>query len=156
MAQKKRKVKRAKPRKRKRPLTTKQRSIIAKRAWRKRKAREKAELKLFKQKIAEGKKKVVNFVPDLDLDNIKRVEKSFSDALKVTQILPDSEFRRTVVEAINKYVESEMFEEDDETKIRARLIVAESDGRLNEEAQLCADEYDMDITEVYTLWISPK
>lgn len=156
MAQKKRKVKRAKPRKRKRPLTSKQRSIIAKRAWRKRKAREKAELKLFKQKIAEGKKKVVEFVPNLDLDNIKRVERSFSDALKIAQVLPDSEFRQTVVEAINRYVESEMMEEDDETKIRARLIVAESEGRIDDEAKICSEEYDMDIRDVYTLWISPK
>ncbi len=156
MAQKKRKVKRAKPRKRKKPLTSKQRSLIAKRAWRKRKAREKAELKLFRQKIAEGKKKVINFVPDLDLENIQRVERSFSDAIKVAQHIPPGETRETVIQAINKYIESEMFEEDDETKIRARLIVAESEGRIDDEAQRCAEDFDMDVREVYTLWISPK
>jgi hypothetical protein len=156
MAQKKSKVKRAKPRKRKKPLTSKQRSIIAKRAWRKRKAREKAELKEFRRKIREGKRKVIDYVPNLDLAHIKKVENSLSDVLKVTQSLSPSEFKETLIATINKYVESEMMEEDDETKIRARLIVAESEGRLDDEAQNCADEFDMDVREVYTLWISPK
>ncbi len=149
MAQKKRKVKRAKPRKRKRPLTAKQRSRAAKKGWKTRKAR----LKAFRAKIDTGRDKVRALVPELDTVKKDIFERGIYFAIKQ---LPKEDQEAALANIINAYVNAEMMEEDDETRIRARLLIADSEGRLDDEVLVCATEFDMDVREVYTLWISPK
>lgn len=149
MAQKKRKVKRAKPRKRKRPLTAKERSRIAKKGWKTRKAR----LKAFREKIDKGREQMKAIVPELDTVKKDIFERGLMFAI---QQLPKEHQEAALANVINAYVNAEMMEEDDETKIRARLLIADAEGRLDDEAQTCAEEFDMDVREVYTLWISPK
>ncbi len=46
--------------------------------------------------------------------------------------------------------------ESDETQILLRLISAEQAGIFNEEAALIAEEYEMPVGDVFTLWFSPK
>lgn len=149
MAQKKRKVKRKKPQKRKKPLTAKQRSRAAKKGWKTRKRK----LKEFRAKIVKGGEKTKIVFPEITAAAKDMFERGIMFAINK---LSPQDRDAALANVIEAYVQAEMMEEDEETKIRARLIIADSEGRLDEEVQTCAEEFDMDVREVYTLWISPK
>ena len=149
MAQKKRKVKRAKPRKRKKPLTSKQRSRAAKKGWKTRRDRYKA----FKAKIDKGRKRIKQEIPELDTVKKDIFERGLMFAI---QQLPIKDQEAALANVISAYVDAEMMEGDDETRMKARLIIADSEGRLDDEVKILAAEFDMDVRDVYTLWISPK
>lgn len=148
MAQKKRKVKRAKPRKRKKPLTAKQRSKAAKKGWRTRRAKQKA----FLAKIDKGRARAKVVLPEITAATKDMFERGLIFAI---QQLPIKDQEAALANVIHAYANAQMMEEDEESQIRARLIIADSEGRFDEEAQILADEFDMDVRDIYTLWISP-
>lgn len=85
----------------------------------------------------------------------KEVQKRLAEEvakLKRTNVELLSAARAQVIE---EYMKQHGFVETDESVIIARMNLAESQGRSNEEAHILADEFNYDVREVYTLWMSP-
>lgn len=177
IAKKKRKVKRKKSanprikRKAKRKLSKQKRSQAAKKGWETRKKkRAQREQEAQQQVIArkakaywEGKR------PDL-----RGVEKVFEEVM--AELRPGEEydkslrhvfaeaFHRSVEEqlpelrsqlaegVIEEFIEEGYFVESDETRIIGRLMIADEDGRFDDEARILADEFDYDVHDIYDMW----
>lgn len=148
------KPKKAKPRikrkrvKKKKPLTKAQRSRAAKRGWRKRKAKERE----FRKKVKVARGKNIAALPALVRLQSDLFEQGIMFAIQ--RLRPEDQ-EAALQDIIADYVASSDMEDDDETKIRARLMMAESEGNFDETAQMLAEEYSREISEIYTLWFSP-
>jgi hypothetical protein len=56
---------------------------------------------------------------------------------------------------LEQYIKAGMFIETDETKILERMRAAELVGDSYDEAYRCAEEFDMDVREIYEIFFSP-
>ena len=132
--------------KKKKPLTKAQRSRAAKRGWKKRKAKEREFRK--KVKVARGK----NIAP---LPALVRLQSDIFEQgiMFAIQRLKPEDQEAALQDIIADYVANSDMEDDDETKIRARLMIADAEGNLEEVMGIISQEYNMPLSEVYTEWI---
>lgn len=85
----------------------------------------------------------------------KEVQKRLAEEIAKLKRTDEQVLSAARAQVIEDYMKQHGFVETDETVIIARMNLAESQGRSNEEAHILADEFNYDVREVYTLWMSP-
>jgi hypothetical protein len=128
---------------RKRGKSKRSRAQAAKLGWQRRKARRRAQLRLEQRRAREL------LHPELaGIESVfdKRVQE------EVKRQLPElrSKIRQEIVDETLKGTE---FVESDETKIIARLILAEVQNEFKQELYNLSFEYERPVSEIFTLWI---
>ena len=90
---------------------------------------------------------------------VQLVGKSVARHIKTITQSTDSEERSFVSEAIiDQLITEGVLVEEDQSVIRARMIAAEDDGRLDDEAKRIHEDYwpQYDLHEIYEMFWSPK
>lgn len=137
-------------------------SQAASRGWVTRRRKKAQAKRAIKQAIKRQHKELPGFSKLLDrtIEELKQREKAVEKREKdVSRIRANLEryIDTGALEAENEKVFAKLdFIETDESKMLARLRVAEYTGDFDEEAARLAEEYEWDIREVYTLFMSPK
>jgi hypothetical protein len=166
---KKRPVKKAAPKKRGRkkkaaPKKKRNRSDAAKRSWVTRREKKAQAQRAIKRAIRRQHRRLPGFskAVDVAIAQLKEREADVTRREKDVERLRANLTRYIdsgALEADNQKLFTKVeksFVETDESKMLARLRVAEYAGDFDDEAGRLAEEYDWDIREVYTLFMSPK
>ena len=125
------------------------RSAAAKRGWQTRRKNQ------LDKAVKRGARRQRRENPELmqALDELQK-EKGRSEALRlqIAQLEKDYVVRDALVESL---IQAGQLVESDETRIIARLRLAQIDGAFEEEVGMLADEFNMQPSEIYSLWFSP-